>query len=381
MKKFIPRLKKILFIFLALVFNLLKFSLVLAVFSFEINNASPTSVTSKSQEVGVVLDIVDLPSESYFRVAWQKETGDPYFGYIKNNNGDWVKIEALTGDCSNYYNVTQTGSSQITLITKIGEDTDLTSGDYLLRAHRFTLGCSHTASTNTASINVTLTSPTATPTPEPTNTPTPTNTPSPTKATYQINDVKNEDGDILAHVEIYVDDVYIHHWPPETIEFCEGCRCGDYVDCGLGEHTIKLTKSGYQDWTDTRTFNVGDADEVNPVMLASSEPAPTPTPTPTVTPTIGGTPTPTKKPTVTPTPTGEILGATESGEATASVLSKESLEEEKPETKARSPFFWPKILVGAGLVLMGGAAYPFWLPKLKGLRYNKGHHGKSQKAD
>ncbi|MBL7159426.1 lamin tail domain-containing protein, partial [Candidatus Microgenomates bacterium] len=153
------------------------------------------------------------------------------------------------------------------------------------------------------------------PTPVPTNTLAPTNTPSPSKATYKINEVKDEEGDELTNAKVYVDGVYVHHYAPETLTFCDNCKCDTYVDCGFGEHAIKLEKSDYQDWTETKTISAGDSHEANPVMNKSSS-----TSSPTSTPTK--TPTPTKKLTSNPTPTkpvsqlskksatlsGEILG-------------------------------------------------------------------------
>lgn len=122
-------------------------------------------------------------------------------------------------------------------------------------------------------------------------------------ATYKINEVKNESGSVLSSVKIYVDDVYVHHYAPETLTFCEDCTCDTYVDCGFGDHTISLQKTGYQEWSESETINVGESYEVNPIMLVvmptlTATPTLTPTPTSTPIPTIAG-PTPTA--TVTPT--------------------------------------------------------------------------------
>lgn len=97
----------------------------------------------------------------------------------------------------------------------------------------------------------------------PTSTPTQTQT---ATGTYKINEVKNGDGEVLSSVKIYVDGVYTHHYAPEMITFCEGCKCDTYVDCGFGEHTIKLEKNGYEAWSQTKIFNTGDIYEVSPVM-------------------------------------------------------------------------------------------------------------------
>ncbi|MBP8591599.1 lamin tail domain-containing protein [Candidatus Shapirobacteria bacterium] len=90
----------------------------------------------------------------------------------------------------------------------------------------------------------------------------------PAKATYQINEVKNEKGEVLSSVKIYVDDQYIHHYAPEVLEFCNSCYCDDdkKVACGFGEHVIRLEKNGYQDWEETKVVKAGDSYPVNPVM-------------------------------------------------------------------------------------------------------------------
>lgn len=174
--------------------------------------------------------------------------------------------------------------------------------------------------------------PSPTPTMEPTSaTPTSTSSPSPT-AVYKINEAKDGSGNILTSVKVYVDGAYIHHYAPETLTFCDGCKCDTEVSCGFGSHTMTLGKSGYQNWNETKTFNLGDFYEVNPVMnLASQTPSPTPTRSPTdsslksTAPSAGGTATPKallNQPTAFKKLPGEILGeekeTTVSGEATSS---------------------------------------------------------------
>lgn len=118
--------------------------------------------------------------------------------------------------------------------------------------------------------------PTATPVTAITATPIPS--PGPAKATYQINEVKNEKGETLSSVKIYVDDQYIHHYAPEVLEFCDSCYCDNdkKVACGFGEHSIRLEKNGYQDWEETKVVGAGDSYPVNPVMKLFPSPTPTP---------------------------------------------------------------------------------------------------------
>ena len=169
-------------------------------FSFSITGAEPSSIDSKEQEISVTLSITDLPAgDSYFRVAW--ESGSTYVGYIKNNNGDWVKLGSLTSDkdsqgCLNYFRVS-TSTSQLVLSAKIGGDNELANGTVNLKAHRFTSTCGSNTGSNlfpmiinlptlTPSPTVEATqaptaAPTATPTKSPTPVPTKSPTPKPTK--------------------------------------------------------------------------------------------------------------------------------------------------------------------------------------------------------
>lgn len=223
--------------------------------------------------------------------------------------------------------------------------------------------------------------PTSSPTPTPTLAPTPTSSPTPTPptptskpltptpkptATYKINEVKDEDGEILNNVKIYVDDIYLHHYAPEVLIFCDGCQCDSYVDCGFGQHTIKLKKTGYNDWNEMKIINAGDFYEVYPVMsFSQSNPSPTPTPTiklTTPTPTLKIVPAPTKKPAVkTASDSGEVLGEEES--SPAAFYPWEATEEEKinqESTPSAKNKLLPKIFLGAGFSFLFGVAFWLW---------------------
>lgn len=160
-----------------------------AAFSFQISSVSPSSVSDINQEIQVNLDIVDLPSDSYFRVAFQKESGASYFGQIKNNSGTWVDIKSLSSPCQDYYFISETASTSATILLRIGTD-GKEPGDYQIKAHRFTAtSCSSTEAQNTSSVSLNLPSPSVAPTsspvpitstPKPSSTPKPTNTPKPT---------------------------------------------------------------------------------------------------------------------------------------------------------------------------------------------------------
>ena len=152
-----------------------------AAFSFNIASSSATTITSGGQEVEVNLNVTSLPSESYFRVSLQKEGGGSYFGYVLNGVGDWAKILTLSGDCSAYYRIADTSITSLTLKYKVGDDTDISNGNYNLKAHRFTKTCtSYTEATNSLAFTVNLPTPTPDPTITPVPSPTPTAVPPPT---------------------------------------------------------------------------------------------------------------------------------------------------------------------------------------------------------
>ena len=152
-----------------------------AAFSFSLEQANPSVVDSLEREVEVKLNITDLPSESYFRVGWKKEGSSTYFGYVKNQDDNWTKIETLSADCKNYYKVSDTGTTTLTLLTKMGSDSTHEAGNYLLKAHRFTSSCaSNSGSENEQMVVLNIPTPTPTPIPTPTPTATPTPTPSST---------------------------------------------------------------------------------------------------------------------------------------------------------------------------------------------------------
>lgn len=210
-----------------------------------------------------------------------------------------------------------------------------------------------------------ISSPTLAPTPTstPRLTPTPTSKP---MATYKINEVKDEDGEILNNVKVYVDDVYLHHYVPEVLTFCDDCQCDGYVVCGFGQHLIKLEKTGYHDWNETKIINPNTNDEVNPIMIFSDSTS-VPTPTPTSRPTSIPTPKQTIVPSLTPKPTvkiasssGEVLG--ELGATLSAFYPYEATngaEENEAISSVRNKL-WPKIFLGVGLLLVFASVFWGW---------------------
>jgi len=202
--------------------------------------------------------------------------------------------------------------------------------------------------------------PTATPTPASTITPSSVSTPTPTpeepRASYKINEVRDENGETLSNVKIYLDGIYLHHYAPETLTFCYSCQCDGDTDCGFGDHTIRLEKPGYQDWQEEISINAGDSKEVSPRMvpLDQLEPTPSSTPTPTTGPISSPRPTPSPTEVITSSPprlttepatlSGEILGSF--GETTESGRGME----EKGQGGSQRMIAGGLVVLGAGLI-------------------------------
>jgi hypothetical protein len=219
------------------------------------------------------------------------------------------------------------------------------------------------------------TPPTSTPTPSPTESSTPTATSTPTeiptptlaKTIYKINKPKDSNGQLISSVKIYVDNLYTHHEDDEILGFCDGCFCDDAksIQCGYGEHTIKLTKADYSDWSELRNFIQGASYEITPILTKiSSEPTTTSTPTPQAKPDLA--PPDTLSPTSTPTPSLTVT-VTETATPSASPTpldefdilgSSDSASQIIPESKdgllGNTPFF------GVAAATVGLLSLAFW---------------------
>ena len=365
------------FLTLFFAFNFFFANTCFGAFSFSITDTQPMTILSKEQEVNVTLNIQGLPSESYFRVAWKKgNDSGSYFGYVKNNNGNWEKIESLSSEnCSKYFKVSQTGDSQVNVTIKIGAEENLEQGNYLLRAHRFTPGCSETASTNTSQIQLQLANSSSTDNPSASagSSPTPASS---LQATYKINEVKDKDKNILNSVKIYVDGGYTHHYAPETLSFCDGCKCDTEINCSLGQHTIKLEKSGYQDWLETKIINAGDSYEINPEMTPVEDLSPSSQPSTFSTSKLASpTPSPKSSAKASTTglqlklPTSASIAASQASSFSGIVLAGEVLSTQSAGSSLApgdsnksgkfSTFIIPITLSILGLVLMGISLVPF----------------------
>jgi len=284
-----------------------------------------------------------------------------------NNGGDRITLQEgdLLMDCVSYGSGPACEGREIDLLA-------LGATEYGARQPEGSGGWVKITSSTKSDNSFCLVLPTSTSVPTPTSTPTlsPTPTtklPTPTlkpTATYKINEVRDEDGEILSSVKVYVDGVYVHHYAPEVLTFCDGCQCDSYVGCGFGQHTIKLEKTGYGDWSKEITINLNTSDEVSPVMIFS-EPNPTLTPTVLIKP----TPTPSQKISPTPTPKKSNQTATDSGEVLGEGVSTISAfypyeatsESEKNEaTPSAKNKIIPKIFLIGGLLLLFASAFWLW---------------------
>lgn len=312
-----------------------------AAFSMEVKEVLPLIVTSNEQEVSVSTSLISLPSASFFRVAWQSADGGSYFGYIKDNSGSWVKVTS-SQNCANYYSVTDTNISSLSLVTKIGDDYVPENGNYVLKVRRYTSTCGSYLDSNSYPIEINLPVLSSTPSP------TPTSEPIAVKSTYKINKPKDGGGSVLSGVQIYIDGNYIHHEDDEVLEFFNGHECYAGVECSLGTHTISLRKSGYISWEDTENFSSGMNLEVNPTLLVLKTNSPSPTVSPIVSPkTVVKTASPSAQKNATDSndlKPPEILGV-------GGVLGSNVVESDSEDSK-KIPIL-PTLLILLGFVLIG----------------------------
>jgi len=232
-----------------------------AAFSFWENKITPETISSKDEEVIVELSITDLPSESYFRVALQKSDGTDYFGYMKNDLGEWVK--ASDKDCSKFYHATDTATTNLEILLKIG-DYEVESGVYNIKAHRYTSSCkSNTAAINSFPIEIAL----------PTNTPTPKSSPTPTSPFLPTPTVYTTPGVLLTEVMVYPDNE--SEWaeiynPQDSSVTLNGWYLDDGQNSGSSPKSFSLTipaKSYKVIYLNTQIFN----NSADTIRLLNSE--------------------------------------------------------------------------------------------------------------
>ncbi|KKT49671.1 MAG: hypothetical protein UW41_C0003G0038 [Candidatus Collierbacteria bacterium GW2011_GWC2_44_18] len=235
-------------------------------------------------------------------------------------NADWTSMPSFTSDSD--------GNAQTTIECRFDPATATGSKEFKVRIRKADIATNYDSSPVTVSVlDATPTvSPTATPT---TKTPTLTQSPSPTpaKSIYKINPPKDGNNQLLTGVKIYIDNLYTHHEDGETLEFCTGCFCDNdkLVPCGPGEHTTKLIKAGYSEWSEQRNFSPGGNYEISPIFSPVPTSVSTTSSIQTPTPTTVKTPTPTPFKTLTPTLVIARLGTPNQSNLTPSVSSPSSI--------------------------------------------------------
>lgn len=269
---------------------------IFAAISLEISNLSTSIETNQEFSADIVFTCSGCGT-SYLRgVFFYPESSTSYFGFTQNNASEWIN---LSGSPTSYFKIE---SGSWTGQMKFKFDSTKPIGDYYFKLGRYTAsGTSFSQVSENKLINIFDSSPSITlsPTPTATETSTPTPTPTLSKSIYKINKSQDQNGQILTSVKIYIDNQYTHHEDDETFEFCDTCYCDNdkTIPCAIGQHRIKLIKSGYSDWSELRNINLGTNYEISPILTKIIESTPTPTSSPTSTNTP--TPTPTKTPTLT----------------------------------------------------------------------------------
>jgi hypothetical protein len=195
-----------------------------------------------------------VKNQKYFlRTCFYLPETTNYFGCIKNTAAEWIC--GPQSDKTKYFEL-ETNNEGI-WEGDIFIKADQGSGDYKLKIRRYTAAGSSEDS-NEVNIKIKGNEGEFLASPSPLS-----DSPSPwvQKATCQIKEVKNQNGEVLSSVKIYVDGVYTHHYAPESLSFCPDCPDGNF-----GSHIIKLEKNGYQDWIETKDFLSGNNYEINAVM-------------------------------------------------------------------------------------------------------------------
>lgn len=313
-----------------------------------------------TQEFSVEFSVTGLDVESSYFAKCRIGDTENHLIYAETFNNSWL------GDGTSWGLlpvVISNDSGNLTSTIKVKVKTTAQSGDNFLVISLRKEGTDNNINSSTVVINL-LPAPTSTPSTPPTITSFPTFTPAPIqKAVYKINKVKDENGTELTSVKIYVDNVYTHHEDAETLTFCDGCHCDNdnSIDCGFGEHTIKLQKDGYPDWSERKTFSSGNNFEVNPIMskinpTSTSAPVPTSTPLPSSTPKL----------TITPKPTlvnSILLASASAEEVLGTDSSKQPIDENLSNVsnaEAKSNFdILPILFIAPGTLMIGFAIFMF----------------------
>lgn len=335
-------------------------------FNFYISEVEPVQVYSKEDVIDVRIVVDSLPlGDSFFKVGIKNSNS--YIGYMKDNDGDWVKIDSLSSDksnnqCNKYFKITSDG--EYVLNIKIGDNNDLPNGEYVIKAFRFTSSCgSYSGSSEAEAFKINVALPI--PTPSPTPLPTPAQSPEKPKANLKINDARDQNDIVVAGAtQIYIDGNYTGNYAPETYTFCDDCKCGsNKVSCGFGSHTIKVEKTGYKDWTKTIDISAGNSYEETPILTIST-PTPSPTPKPSATPKASPTPSLEAENTIQASESALTLNS--SSEPRVLGLESAKIKEDKEASGSDSYFNLAAVFfIIAGLSFLSAASYAYFKSKKK----------------
>ncbi len=375
--------------------------------AFSISSVNKSEISSPEDIVEVTLDLSDLPSRaSYFRVAFTESNTHPsYFGKMENDRNEWVEIGSLS-NCTNYYKL---GDPTVTgqIIIKVKMNGEEKPGEYYLRAHRLTEGCS--ATDNTEFVSVVYSQFSSNPSSTPSPTPASKNYPSNISLSefsacsspewveiYNANDsqvqldnwfirdstdskkqefscnigaksfykiemnsfLNNSGGDTvrLFNPEAEVDSYSYttcdseHSWSRLGGSWCQTNQTpgSGNSSCLVGEEG---EDSNGEDDSEDSEDDKDSANSPSPVsqvsgnLIAKASVKSNSVKQSSLLPSL---PLP-----VLGTLSGEILGATESATPSA-----------EPEENKPPPFLIPLVISGLGLLLIGGAAFPFLKPKV-----------------
>ncbi|MCL4354680.1 hypothetical protein M1349_04425, partial [Patescibacteria group bacterium] len=141
---------------------------------------TPLSIDQSNDfEVLVSLLCTGCSSDSYLRGVFYS-SGSNYFGYSKNNDGNWSN--ATGGGCTSYFKISSSDlSKEGTWSGKLRVKPDIEnpfyngSGEYLFKVGRYTPSCG--SPTWSSEKTITITGPTPVPTNSPVSTNAPTNIP------------------------------------------------------------------------------------------------------------------------------------------------------------------------------------------------------------
>jgi len=330
-----------------------------------INSYPSSSIAGYEMEIGYTSTQLDPNTNYYIKSLggfndYEVQTFNSGLSIWLAWNNAWSDMPQITSSTE--------GTISVTLKARFKEDA--TSGTKNLRIRIRKVGTD--TNYDSPPVVIDVSTPPPSPSPSPSSNLNPSPSPSSSSKTsskngiYKINEVKDENGEGLSSVLIYVDNIYIHHYTPEILTFCDGCRCNNYVDCGFGIHTIRLEKNNFNNWSETKTINLEDYYEVNPIMqpIDLSSPSPSPTPTPII---------PSKSPSPIPTRL-DLVGesATSSPDETTrlDLVGAESQTTESGEVlgeKKKNSFTLSLVLIGLGLGLLAATGVVF----VKGNKYNK----------